>query len=143
MRFFCPTKIALEMKSKRLEPMEFNIVRLSAKCLIVIRDRFIKEPLSLPRRASPSVGICTLFPQDLSVANLSRADLLNADLNMANLRGANLSEAALRGVNLCGAEVTNTQFGEGIGLSASDKKALKERGALFNDSPIASKESTD
>ena len=62
-------------------------------------------------------------------------DLKNLDLSGANLRNLNLSGADLRDVNLTDADVTGTIFGDNKGLTEEDKRDLKRRGAIFQDSP--------
>jgi uncharacterized protein YjbI with pentapeptide repeats len=77
---------------------------------------------------------------DLRGANLSGADLSRANLGEAYLRGANLLEANLIGADLSGADlseanVRHCNFSDGIGLSESQKSALRAQGAIFSDSP--------
>ena len=92
---------------------------------------------------------------DLSGADLSGADLIRANLIDANLRGANLRGAYLMGANLRGADliranliranlssadlsdvtVKNAQFGDNLGITEDIKRELKQRGAIFKDSP--------
>ncbi|WP_414528696.1 pentapeptide repeat-containing protein [Nodularia chucula] len=76
----------------------------------------------------------------LIAANLSGADLSRADLSGANLSGANLSRANLSGANLSRADlsrakVKNAQFGDNLGITEDIKGELKQRGAIFEDSP--------
>jgi uncharacterized protein YjbI with pentapeptide repeats len=71
----------------------------------------------------------------LSGANLSRVNLSGANLSGANLRGANLRGANLSGANLSGAVVEKAQFGANVGLTEEMKLDLKQRGAIFEDSP--------
>jgi uncharacterized protein YjbI with pentapeptide repeats len=82
---------------------------------------------------------------DLRGANLSGKNLIGANLYRANLgeaylRGANLLEANLIGADLSGADlseanVRHCNFSDGIGLSESQKSALRAQGAIFSDSP--------
>ncbi len=71
-----------------------------------------------------------LICANLRGANLRGADLSGADLIYANLRGANFSDADLRG-----AIVKNALFIENSGLTEDMKRDLKQRGAIFEDSP--------
>lgn len=66
--------------------------------------------------------------RQLAGMNLNGATLREADLSEADLNRANLWEADLSGAN-----VANCRFGEGIGLSDTEKSALKARGAIFSD----------
>ncbi|HCF28561.1 MAG TPA: hypothetical protein DEV81_15475, partial [Cyanobacteria bacterium UBA11049] len=68
-------------------------------------------------------------------ANLRRANLLGANLRYANLSGADLRGANLIRANLSDANVKNTEFGWNDGLSEEMKLDLKQRGAIFQDSP--------
>ena len=61
-------------------------------------------------------------------ADLSNADLRNADLSGANLRSANLVRA-----DLSDTSVNTTQFAYSTGISASLKRDLISRGAIFDD----------
>jgi uncharacterized protein YjbI with pentapeptide repeats/DNA-binding Xre family transcriptional regulator len=72
---------------------------------------------------------------NLSGVNLNGANLSGVNLNGANLSGANLSGANLSGANLSGADVEKTRFGDNQGISESMKLDLKNRGAIFEDSP--------
>jgi uncharacterized protein YjbI with pentapeptide repeats len=91
---------------------------------------------------------------DLSGANLSTADINDVhliryaptsddgayfsrqnDLIHANLSDANLSGANLSGANLSGAVVEKALFRANLGLTEEMKFDLKQRGAIFEDSP--------
>lgn len=72
---------------------------------------------------------------NLYSANLSDAKLICANLNSANLSYANLSGANLDGANLSNAKVKKARFGWNSGLSEDMKLDLKQRGAIFEDSP--------
>jgi transcriptional regulator with XRE-family HTH domain len=72
---------------------------------------------------------------DLSGADLRGADLRGADLSGANLSGAYLRDANLSGANLSGANVKNARFGNNPGIDEYAKRELKQRGAIFEDSP--------
>ena len=76
-----------------------------------------------------------LSDADLSRGNLSRGNLSGANLKGANLKGANLKGANLKGANLKGAVVEKAQFGANYGLTEEMKLDLKQRGAIFEDSP--------
>lgn len=73
----------------------------------------------------------------LKEANFNHADLSGANLNAANLTGANLKEANLSGANLDGAILDGVIALGAIFpkrttlLSAQDKAAWKNRGAIF------------
>jgi PAS domain S-box-containing protein len=76
---------------------------------------------------------------DLSGANLSGADLSGANLSSTDLSGANLTHTDLRGANLSHADLSSTDlehalFGDNLGISEEIKLALKQRGAIFEDS---------
>lgn len=76
---------------------------------------------------------------DLRGANLSGADLRGANLSGADLSGANLSHTDLRGANLSHADLSSVdlehaRFGDNLGISEKIKLALKQRGAIFEDS---------
>ncbi|MBD2140352.1 pentapeptide repeat-containing protein [Anabaena sp. FACHB-1250] len=72
---------------------------------------------------------------DLIGANLSGADLIEANLIGANLRFANLIGADLTGTALVFANVENAHFGSNPGIYEDAKRELKQRGAIFEDSP--------
>ncbi len=82
---------------------------------------------------------------NLSGANLTRANLVGANLTGANLVGANLTRANLSGANLTGADLSGSSYREALvefalfrdnsGLTDADKDYLKDKGALFQDSP--------
>jgi uncharacterized protein YjbI with pentapeptide repeats len=76
-----------------------------------------------------------LISANLISANLISADLSGADLILANLSGANLSGANLMSADLSGADVEKTRCGDNQGISESIKLDLKQRGAIFEDSP--------
>jgi len=69
---------------------------------------------------------------NLSGANLSGADLPHANLHGTDLRGANLYRANLQHANLHRAKVQNAYFGQGVGLSRTERHALAQQGAIFN-----------
>ena len=78
-----------------------------------------------------------LSQADLRFAALCEADLTETDLSRANLFGADLREADLSGANLNGthigrAYIQGAFLKEGIGLSAQERRDLKERGAIFD-----------
>ncbi|MEO0647354.1 MAG: pentapeptide repeat-containing protein [Cyanobacteria bacterium J06650_10] len=64
-------------------------------------------------------------------------DLTNADFRGANMRKVNLIGADLTGADFSDADVVGTLFGDNKGLLNVDKRNLKERGAIFHDSPEA------
>ncbi|MBO3463023.1 pentapeptide repeat-containing protein [Aetokthonos hydrillicola] len=72
---------------------------------------------------------------NLRDANLSYANLSYANLSGAYLRDANLSGANLRDANLISAKVEKALFIETKGLTEDMKQNLKQRGAIFEDSP--------
>ena len=77
---------------------------------------------------------------NLSDAKLIGAKLIGANLSDANLRFADLSDAKLIGANLTGtalvfANVENAHFGSNPGIYEDAKRELKQRGAIFEDSP--------
>ncbi len=74
---------------------------------------------------------------NLSDTHLSDAGLIGANLSGANLRRAYLCYANLSGADLSGADVEKTQFGANLGLTEEMKLDLKQRGAIFEDSPGA------
>ena len=76
-----------------------------------------------------------LSDANLSGANLSRANLSGADLSRADLSSADLSSAYLSGANLSDATVENARFGFNVGLSQEMKDDLKNRKAIFEDTP--------
>ena len=74
---------------------------------------------------------------NLSGANLQNTSLINADLLFANFSNANLINADLRGATLnetiwLNALVKECEFGEGIGLTNSQRQDLRIRGGRFN-----------
>jgi len=71
----------------------------------------------------------------LSGANLRRADLSGAYLSGAYLSGANLIDAYLIDADLSDVTVKNAQFGDNLGITEDIKRELKQRGAIFKDSP--------
>jgi uncharacterized protein YjbI with pentapeptide repeats len=91
------------------------------------------------------IGI-DLINADLSNADLRDADLTGANLRSVKLRNADLSGANLRSANLVRADFSNTkvnstQFAYSTGISASLKRDLINRGAIFDN--IRSDESED
>ncbi|MEQ9001414.1 MAG: pentapeptide repeat-containing protein [Coleofasciculus sp. B1-GNL1-01] len=99
---------------------------------------------------SANLSGANLWRANLSRANLISADLRgadlgDADLSDANLSGVNLSSANLSGANLGGAnlifanlrdaDVNEARFKENPGLTEELKFDLKQRGAIFEDSP--------
>jgi uncharacterized protein YjbI with pentapeptide repeats len=72
---------------------------------------------------------------DLSDADLSDANLIGTNLIGADLSDANLSGADLSGADLIGAVVEKSRFGANVGLTEDMKLDLKQRGAIFEDSP--------
>jgi hypothetical protein len=76
---------------------------------------------------------------DLRYANLRHANLRHANLKRANLNYADLSDADLEGANfsfahLDDATVENAYFGLGKGLTEAERRDLRRRGAIFDDS---------
>ncbi len=71
----------------------------------------------------------------LNYTNLSDANLISANLSDANLIGANLIGANLTGTALVFANVENAHFGSNPGIYEDAKRELKQRGAIFEDSP--------
>ena len=74
---------------------------------------------------------------NLSKANLQNSSLKNADLLFANFTNADLINADLQGATLnetiwLNALVDECRFGEGIGLTKSQRKDLQLRGARFD-----------
>jgi uncharacterized protein YjbI with pentapeptide repeats len=76
-----------------------------------------------------------LSDADLSGADLSGANLSDADLSGADLSDADLSGADLSGANLSSANLEKTRFGNNPGIDEDAKRDLKQRGAIFKDSP--------
>ena len=72
---------------------------------------------------------------NLSGTNLIGANLIFANLIFANLSGANLIGANLTGTALVFANVGNAHFGSNPGIYEDAKRELKQRGAIFEDSP--------
>ena len=85
--------------------------------------------------SSANLSSANLFGANLSSANLSSANLFGANLSSANLFGANLFGANLFGANLSDAKVENARFGNNPGITEDAKRELKQRGAVFEDSP--------
>ena len=88
-----------------------------------------------------------LINANLVGANLSGANLSNANLVGANLSGADLSNADLFGANLTRVQfehtnLKNTLFGKNSGIDKDLKADLIKRGAIFEDSPIATPSAT-
>lgn len=75
------------------------------------------------------------FAHNFDQARARTLDLRNVDLSGANLRNVDLSRADLSRANLTDADVTGTIFGDNKGLTEEDKRNLKRRGAIFQDSP--------
>jgi uncharacterized protein YjbI with pentapeptide repeats len=103
-----------------------------------IRSTGFSANLSSADLSSADLSSANLSGAILSLADLSRADLsgatlIYANLSGANLSGANLSDANLSGANLSSANVENARFGQGRGLSMTEKLDLSYRGAIFDD----------
>ncbi|MFB2833944.1 pentapeptide repeat-containing protein [Floridanema evergladense] len=67
---------------------------------------------------------------ELSNTKLAKANLIGADLTNARLLEADLTDA-----DLSGTKVKNAVFGDNLGIFATMKRDLIERGAIFVDSP--------
>lgn len=76
-----------------------------------------------------------LLDADLSDANLSDANLSDTNLSRANLNRTMLYGAKLILADLSDAKVKEARFGWNLGLSEGTKLDLKQRGAIFEDSP--------
>jgi uncharacterized protein YjbI with pentapeptide repeats len=81
-----------------------------------------------------------LYDANLTGAKLVTTQLIGADLSRANLIGAELRNAILiganlRAANLSGTAVESAEFGYNKGISASMRRDLIDRGAIFEDSP--------
>jgi uncharacterized protein YjbI with pentapeptide repeats len=99
-----------------------------------------RADLSSADLSSVNLSNANLSSADLSSVNLRRANLRRANLRRANLRHANLilanlSGADLSGANLRRAKVNKAQFEKNLGLTEEMKLDLKQRGAIFEDSP--------
>ena len=82
-------------------------------------------------RKARFVQVLRLRGQSLSTPKVIALDLSGADLSGASLRDINLTESDLTGVNLSYADVTRTIFRNNPGLTETDKRYLKSRGAIF------------
>lgn len=74
---------------------------------------------------------------NLGSATLYRSNLCLADLSGADLTLGYLKNASLIHTELDGADVRGAVFGKNLGLSEQGKDDLKERGAIFEDSPAS------
>jgi uncharacterized protein YjbI with pentapeptide repeats len=120
-----------------LTKMRLNEANIS--CLM----RFLENPtqLKFPNLIEADLSNLildeiNLIRGNLSKANLKHTRLQNADLLFANLTNADLTKADLQGATLnqtiwLNAIVDECRFGEGIGLTKSQRKDLQLRGALF------------
>jgi uncharacterized protein YjbI with pentapeptide repeats len=103
-------------------------------------SNLIDANLSSANLSSANLSNANLSNANLSNANLEGADLTKANLIIANLTNVNLSFANLSGANLGGAIlidailtnaiVENAKFGEGLGLSESEKFDLKRPSSM-------------
>ncbi|AFZ61281.1 pentapeptide repeat-containing protein [Anabaena cylindrica FACHB-243] len=82
-----------------------------------------------------NLNAANLIGADLSGATLWSANLSGATLWSANLSGADLRSADLRSADLTSTKVENAQFKETSGITEDAKRELKQRGAIFEDSP--------
>ncbi len=72
---------------------------------------------------------------NLDCASLSDANLINANLSYAHLIRADLKISNLSGTALVSASVKNAHFGSNPEIYENAKRELKQRGAIFEDSP--------
>jgi uncharacterized protein YjbI with pentapeptide repeats/plasmid maintenance system antidote protein VapI len=106
----------------------------------LIRANLIRANLRFANLIRANLRFANLIGANLSDANLSGANLSDANLSGANLSGANLIFANLIGADLTGtalvfANVGNAHFGSNPGIYEDAKRELKQRGAIFEDSP--------
>jgi uncharacterized protein YjbI with pentapeptide repeats len=149
-------KIAINFLEKSREERglllkEFGIARYEflteiplTEANIICVMRFLQTPSQLKFPILIGVDLSGLILTDvnfirgnLTDANLRGTSLVNADLIFANLTNADLRDADLRGSTLnetiwTGTLVDGCFFGEGIGLTASQRKDLQKRGAIFS-----------
>ena len=104
--------------------LAFILVPILALYLAFDRDREIDRTRRALDRALDREIDCNQRTTNLSSTNLSGANLSKVDLGGVDLSTTNLS----------GAIVENTLFGEGIGLTESEKRDLRRRGAIFDES---------
>ncbi len=95
--------------------------------------------LNRSKLENANLRLASLSDANLSAANLNHAELYGASLNgvnfsNANLSDANLSDAQLGANTFHGTIVKGAIFGEGSGLSTSEKLDLQRRGAIFHES---------
>jgi uncharacterized protein YjbI with pentapeptide repeats len=124
----------------RAELSEAILSKAELNEAVLIGARLIGANLTGANLYRANLTGARLVRANLTGARLIRANLSEANLSEANLTGVNLSEANLyradlSKANLTGAIVENCNFGEGLGLSASEKSELKRKGAIFNDAP--------
>ncbi len=120
-----------------LTKMQLNKANIS--CII----RFLENPtqLKFPNLIEADLSNLMLDEVNFIRGNLSKANLQNSRLQNADLLFANFTNADLRKADLQGATLNETiwlnaivdecRFGEGIGLTNSQRKDLQLRGALF------------
>jgi uncharacterized protein YjbI with pentapeptide repeats len=121
-----------------LTKMRLNEANIS--CLM----RFLQNPTQLKFPHLIKADLSNLILDEvnfirgnLSRVNLQNSSLKNADLLFANFTDADLIKADLRGATLnetiwLNALVDECRFGEGIGLTISQRKDLQLRGARFD-----------
>jgi uncharacterized protein YjbI with pentapeptide repeats len=121
-----------------LTKMRLNEANIS--CLM----RFLENPSQLKFPSLIEADLSNLILDkvnfirgNLSKANLQNSSLQNADLLFANFTNADLRKADLQGATLnesiwLNAIVDECRFGEGIGLTKSQRKDLQLRGARFD-----------
>jgi hypothetical protein len=119
----------------QLNQEDLQVAQQALKELLTLIQDIRERPINHRQLEGINLSGADLSGADLSRANLSRANLGEADLRGANLLEANLIGADLSGADLSEANVRHCNFSDGIGLSESQKSALRAQGAIFSDSP--------
>jgi len=110
----------------RYSAFTFGLDRVIAFALYLTVSRALSLSLTRTLDLASGSGTLNLARADLRGANLVNLNLIEADLSNADLTGADLT-----GADLTGADVSGTLFGDNLGLTTSQQKALQRNGAIF------------
>ncbi|NEU74813.1 pentapeptide repeat-containing protein [Hassallia byssoidea VB512170] len=121
-----------------LTKMRLNEANINCIMRFLVNPNNLKFPNLIEADLSNlNLDEVNLIRGNLSKANLQNSSFKNADLLFANFTNADLRKADLQGATLnetiwLNALVDECQFGEGIGLTISQRKDLQLRGARFD-----------
>lgn len=121
-----------------LTKMPFNEANVACVMRFFDQPKLVKFPqLQAADLSELNLDGVNFIRGNLSAANLKGSSLVNADLLFANLTNANLINANLTDATLnetiwLGTLVNGCSFGAGIGLTPTQRRDLRLRGAKFD-----------